>query len=67
MRTEELDAVVSSGVDVSTLYKTVILEGEAAEAVRNAYTNALDKYHVRICVVRLCYASIGAVHRVCRC
>jgi hypothetical protein len=43
---EEIDAVLKSGGNLGQIYRTAILQGAAADPIRNAYMTVADKYQV---------------------
>jgi len=58
--TEEIDDVLKSGGGTSEVFKTAILKGEAADPVRNAYLNVVDKYQD----VLTLEASVAELHQM---
>jgi len=57
---EEIDAVFKSGGGSGEVYKNAILTGEAADSIRNAYMNVVDKYHDVITLE----ASVAELHQM---
>mmetsp|Transcript_3978 Transcript_3978/g.4062 ORF Transcript_3978/g.4062 Transcript_3978/m.4062 type:complete len:302 (+) Transcript_3978:133-1038(+) len=58
--TEEIDDVLKSGGGTSEVFKTAILKGEAADPIRNAYLNVVDKYQD----VLTLEASVAELHQM---
>eukprot|EP01040_Poterioochromonas_malhamensis_P009088 gene9088-9843_t len=58
--TEEIDAVFKAGGGAGDVFKSAILTGEAADAIRNAYQNAQDKYRD----VLILESSVAELHQM---
>eukprot|EP01038_Epipyxis_sp_PR26KG_P014799 gene14799-19885_t len=58
--TEEIDAVFKTGGGASEVFKTAILQGDAADSIRNAYMNVQDKYQD----VLTLEASVAELHQM---
>eukprot|EP01041_Mallomonas_annulata_P005452 gene5452-10959_t len=57
---EEIDTVIKSGGGSGEVFKNAILKGEAADPIRNAYLNVVDKYQD----VLTLEASVAELHQM---
>lgn len=57
---QEIDTIMRSGGGAGEVYRTAILKGEAADPIKSAYANAVDKYQD----VLTLEASVGELHQM---